>query len=163
MSAPLIHYRYDPAGHVAILGTTEVGRITPRNFDAKKRACWISFLPMPKNGTRMVSPELVKDIATARRELEESVRAFLEMAGRLSMAIPAEPTLEMCVAYLNAERLAPKLIKQWTEYLRKELGGPNECSFVVGLRAAIAVGAGITLEQTKRRHHNCFWGKGAHL
>jgi hypothetical protein len=75
-----------------------------------------------------------------------------------SASVPREPTLEMCVAYMKASGFRPSYVKQWTAYLEKHLGGPNECSFVVGLRAAIAVGAGLPLGQVKRgfRPHNCF-------
>lgn len=80
--------------------------------------------------------------------------------------IPREPTLEMCIAYMKATGITPSLLKKWTEYLERNLGGPHECSFVVGLRAAIAVGSGLPLDQVKRgyRGHNCFdRSKGGHL
>ncbi len=79
-----------------------------------------------------------------------------------NVTIPREPTLEMCIAYMKAIGFSPRDIEAWKKYLEKNKGGPHECGFVGGLRAAIAVGAGFPLDQVKRGgKHDCFKGHGA--
>jgi hypothetical protein len=73
---------------------------------------------------------------------------------RKRASVPREPTLDMCIAFMRARGWTPKFTAQWTNYLRRTLGTPGECAFVAGLRAAIAVGAGLPLEQVKRGHRS---------
>lgn len=159
----ILTYAADGVGQLALLGARQVGRINRRDWDAKLRASWISFLPIGNSGLRMPQPQPVTAVERAKVELEACVSEWLDAAGLGERAYAPEVTLEMCAAYLSATRLAPKVAADWMAYLKRDLGTPNECSFVVGLRAALALARGVAFEPPKHRPHNCFDGPGKHL
>lgn len=73
------------------------------------------------------------------------------MARAPKVSVPVEPTLLMAEAYMRAVRFSPGDIKRWMAYLQTNIGTTNECAFVTGLRAAIAVGAGRPAPEPAKR------------
>jgi cation transport regulator ChaC len=68
------------------------------------------------------------------------------------VTVPSEPTIEMYTAYLKAIGINPEkgYGKGLITSIRKHAGTTNEPGIVTGIRAAIAVGGGLPLDQVKR-------------
>jgi hypothetical protein len=65
-----------------------------------------------------------------------------------TITIDPEPTLEMCIAYMRALGWPKGEIDSFAKH--SKIGGPHEPGLATGLRAAIAVAAGLPLDHIKR-------------